>query len=74
MLDLPDSVASADDAHKDLMYTDYQWLGGSESRMIEVIKKNLARHIVGLIPEYEEEIRVSVEGVFGTDTENWTEL
>lgn len=74
MLDLPDSVLSADDAHKDLMYTQYQWLGGSESRMIEVIKKNLARHIVGLIPEYEEEIRVTVEDVFGTDTENWTEL
>lgn len=74
MLDLPDNVLSADAAHADMMHSDYQWLGADETRTIGVVRKNIARHIVGLIPEHEEEIHEAVEDVFGTDTENWTEL
>ncbi|TDZ16937.1 Cytochrome P450 monooxygenase gloP [Colletotrichum orbiculare MAFF 240422] len=77
LLEHPDSVVSAHEAHNDVLYSDYNFLGKVYSDDVwhtKVIHKSLARHLSGLVPGIEEEVAVAVDEAFGSDSDNWTTL
>lgn len=74
MLELPDHVLSAKEAHQDVLRNDYQFLGVDDHFPIQTIHKHLARNIAGLIPSIQEEVHSALDAVLGKDTENWKSL
>ncbi|KAL2873445.1 hypothetical protein SGCOL_011391 [Colletotrichum sp. CLE4] len=77
LLEYPDSVVSAHEAHNDVLYSDYNFLGkvyADDVWHTLVIHKSLARHLSTLIPAIEEEVSVAVDEAFGTDTQDWKTL
>ncbi|KAL2020412.1 hypothetical protein VTK56DRAFT_8455 [Thermocarpiscus australiensis] len=74
MLEQPDRVLSAKEAHREQLYNDYQFLGVDDDFPIQTIHKHLARHLVGLIPGVQEEAHGAIDATFGKDTENWRSL
>ncbi|KAI3536949.1 cytochrome P450 [Colletotrichum paranaense] len=77
LLEYPDSVVSAHEAHNDVLYSDYNFLGkvyADDVWHTLVIHKSLARHLSTLIPAIEEEVSVAVDEAFGTNTEDWKTL
>ncbi|KAK4147583.1 cytochrome P450 [Dichotomopilus funicola] len=74
MLELPDRVLSAKEAHQDVLRNDYQFLGIDDHFPIQTIHKHLARNITGLIPGVQEEVHGALDAVLGKDTENWKSL
>ncbi|KAK4127251.1 cytochrome P450 [Parathielavia appendiculata] len=71
MLELPDRVLSAKEAHRDTLYNDYQFFGDDDEFPIQTIHKHLARNLAGLIPGTQEEVHGAIDATLGTDTENW---
>ncbi|KAK4187204.1 Ent-kaurene oxidase [Podospora australis] len=71
MLELPDRVLSTKEAHQDVLFGDYQFLGTDDQFPIKTIHKHLARNIISLIPGVQEEIHAAIDAAFGTDKENW---
>ncbi|KAI8245529.1 Cytochrome P450 monooxygenase gloP [Colletotrichum sp. SAR 10_96] len=77
LLEHPDSIVSAHEAHNDVLYSDYNFLGkvyADDVWHTRVIHKSLARHLSTLVPGIEEEVAVAVDEAFGTDTDNWKTL
>ncbi|KAK1633273.1 cytochrome P450 [Colletotrichum phormii] len=77
LLEYPDSVVSAHEAHNDVLYSDYNFLGkvyADDVWHTLVIHKSLARHLSTLIPAIAEEVSVAMDEAFGTDTQDWKTL
>ncbi|KAI6375397.1 hypothetical protein MCOR25_002964 [Pyricularia grisea] len=77
MLDLPERQLSSAHAQSDVLYSEYQFLGSefaTDSFHINIIHRNLTRHLSTLIPSLQDEVQVAVDETFGTDTENWKEF
>jgi cytochrome P450 len=74
MLEIPDRVLSAKEAHDDLLYSEFNFLGADDEFSIGTIHKHLPRNLVTLIPGVQEEIEGAMEAVFGSDTETWKEV
>ncbi|OBR09569.1 Cytochrome P450 [Colletotrichum higginsianum IMI 349063] len=77
LLEYPDSAVSAHEAHNDVLYSDYNFLGkvyADDVWHTRVIHRSLARHLGSLVPGIEEEVSVAVDEAFGTDTDNWRTL
>ncbi|CAM1505774.1 Fc.00g114110.m01.CDS01 [Cosmosporella sp. VM-42] len=76
MMDQPDRVLSSHHAHNSILYTEYNFLG---KRMAEpfanrVMHKYLARHLQGIIPSVEEEVKDAIDEALGKDTEEWKSI
>ncbi|KAF7551669.1 hypothetical protein G7046_g7655 [Stylonectria norvegica] len=74
MMDQPDRVLSAHNAHNSILYTQYNFLGSrlaNEPFANRVMHKYLARHLPGIIPSIDDEVTVTVDKVLGFDTETW---
>ncbi|KAK3316217.1 cytochrome P450 [Apodospora peruviana] len=74
LLELPDRTLSAKEAHRTVLYNDYQFFFLDDGFPIRTVHKHLARNIVGVIPGVQEEIQLAIDDVFGTDTENWKSI
>ncbi|KAF4974404.1 hypothetical protein FZEAL_8678 [Fusarium zealandicum] len=63
MMDQPDRILSASQAHDKILYTEYNFLGSdfAEPFANRVVHKYLARHLPSLIPAVEEEVNGAVE-------------
>ena len=71
LLEFPDRVVSAKEAHADLMHSHFQFLKTDDTFPIMTLHKHLARNLVGLLPGIQDDVHESIDAVFGTDTENW---
>jgi cytochrome P450 len=71
LLEMPDRVVSTLEAHDDVLFNKYNFLGVDSGYMISVVHKHLARNLPGLIPGIQEEVHDALDEVFGTDTEGW---
>ncbi|KAB5566686.1 cytochrome P450 [Coniochaeta sp. 2T2.1] len=75
LLEMPDRVVSTLEAHDDVLFNTYQFLGVGSGYPISVLHKHLARNLPGLIPGIQEEVHGVLDEIFGTDTEGeWKEL
>ncbi|KAK3381511.1 cytochrome P450 [Podospora didyma] len=74
LLEYPDRMVSAKESHRDLLYNDYQFFGVDDHFPIMTLHKHLARNLVGLIPDVQDEIQGAIDTTFGTDTENWKSM
>jgi cytochrome P450 len=74
LLEMPDRILSTHDAHDDVLYNYYNFLGVGSHFPISVMHKHLARNLVGLIPKVQDEVHGVIDDVFGLDTEEWKEL
>jgi hypothetical protein len=74
MLEMPDRVLSTHDAHDDVLYNHYNFLGAGSHFPISVMHKHLARNLPGLIPGVQNEVHAVMGDVFGVDTDEWKEL
>ncbi|KAH7161634.1 cytochrome P450 [Dactylonectria macrodidyma] len=77
MMDQPDDVLSANDAHSHILHSPYNFLGHDLDRdafASRAMHKYLARHLTSLIPGVEDEVDAAVNDVMGLDTENWTKV
>jgi len=74
LLEQPDRILSAQQAQKDALYSDYQFVGEDDHFSVQTIHRNLARHLPGLIPGVQEEIQDAIDKIFGKDTENWKSI
>lgn len=74
LLDFPDRMVSTEEAHADLLYSSYQFLGVDGEFPGRALHKNLARNLIGLIPRLQDDVQESVDAAFGIDTENWKTL
>jgi cytochrome P450 len=67
LLDQPESVVSAGDAHNHIMHSQYNFLGArlaEDGLHVRVVHRHLARHLPALIPDIAEEVRESVDDAF----------
>lgn len=74
LLEMPDRVVSTLEAHDDVLFNEYQFLGVGSGYPISVLHRHLARNLPGLIPKIQEEVHGVMDEVFGTDTEEWKEV
>lgn len=76
MLDQPEKILSTHEAHDDVLYSEYNFLGkdyGEDQYGIHVIHKSLARNLPGMITSIQEEVHDAVDDAFGKDTE-WRKI
>lgn len=71
LLEMPDRVVSTLEAHDDVLFNKYNFLGVGSGYPISVLHKHLARNLVGLIPGIQDEVQAVLDETFGTDTEEW---
>lgn len=72
MLDQPDHVASTAAAHYDSLNGEYSFVDKiilGDPYHEHVIHRTLARHLASLVPAIDEEVRLSVDKVYGSATE-----
>ncbi|KAM5341603.1 hypothetical protein ACJ41O_014634 [Fusarium nematophilum] len=77
MMDQPDHVLSASEAHDRILYYEYNFLGAdlaAEPFANRVVHKYLARHLPLLIPAVEEEVNASVEAAGSIDAEGYVKV
>lgn len=77
MLDQPDHVLSTAAAHYDILYGEYNFIKPiivKDAYHERVIHKNLARQLNAIIPELADEVKVNVEEVCGSDTEEFRKV
>lgn len=74
LLEMPDRVVSTLEAHDDVLFNKYNFLGVGSGYPISVLHRHLARSLPGLIPGIQEEVHGVVDVTFGTDTEEWKEV
>ncbi|KAK3503414.1 cytochrome P450 [Neurospora crassa] len=74
MLEQPETVASTQESHKDVLFGTYNFFNVDDHFPTKVMHKHLARNLVTLLPDIQEEVAESIDIAFGTDTENWTTL
>ncbi|ROT36464.1 cytochrome P450 [Sodiomyces alkalinus F11] len=71
LLERPDHIVSAHEAHNDVLYSDYNLLGRENARTTwynRVIHKFLARNLPVLVPGLDQEVSHSVDVAFGAGT------
>lgn len=74
MLDQPDHVISTAAAHYDVLNGDYSFINKSilgDPYHEHVVHRTLARHLTALVPEIDEQVRLCVDDIFGTDEKEW---
>jgi cytochrome P450 len=71
LLEMPDRVVSTLEAHDDMLFNKYNFLGVGSGYPVSVMHKHLARNLPGLIPGIQEEVHAVLDETFGSDTENW---
>ena len=74
LLEMPDRVVSTLEAHDDLLFNKYNFLGVGSGYPISVLHRHLARSLPGLIPGIQEEVHGVLDEIFGTNTEEWNEI
>ncbi|CAN8097764.1 unnamed protein product [Discula destructiva] len=73
MLDQPDNVASVAAAHYDVLNGAYSFVDQAilgEPYHERVVHRTLARHLNALVPEIDEAVRISVDRVYGSASED----
>ncbi|KAK7731801.1 hypothetical protein SLS53_008622 [Cytospora paraplurivora] len=77
MLDQPDHIISTAAAHYDILNGRYSFV---DSTILEnpyqehVVHRSLQRHLNALIPEIDEQIRICVDDIYGTDENEWCKV
>ncbi|KAI9150239.1 Cytochrome P450 monooxygenase iccF [Paramyrothecium foliicola] len=74
MMDQPDHVVSAHQAHNTVLNLNYNFLGDrlAQTPWAEhVIHKSITRHLPALVPDIQDEVDRALADLLGTDTENW---
>lgn len=74
MLDQPDHVISTAAAHFDILNGDYSFVNKiilGDPYHEHVVHRTLARHLTALVPQIDEEVRLCVDDIFGTDHKVW---
>ncbi|KAH8903432.1 cytochrome P450 [Coniochaeta sp. PMI_546] len=71
LLEMPDRVVSTLEAHDDVLFNKYNFLGVGSGYPISVLHKHLARNLIGLIPGIQEEVHGVLDEIFGVDTQDW---
>ncbi|KAM0331369.1 hypothetical protein ACHAQA_003041 [Verticillium albo-atrum] len=74
LLERPDNVVSAHNAHNDVLYSDYNFLGKEHARTTwynHVIHRSLARHLPLIVSGIEDEVVDSTDAAFGLDTDEF---
>ncbi|KAL1880592.1 hypothetical protein VTK73DRAFT_5397 [Phialemonium thermophilum] len=61
LVEAPERALSTHEAHEDVMYTQYNFLGADDRFPIGVIHRHLARNLVPLIPGIQEEVEAAVD-------------
>lgn len=74
LLEFPDRILSASEAHADVLHSKYQFLGTDDHFPITTLHKHLARNLVGLLPGIQHDIHESIDDFFGADTESWKSI
>ncbi|PVI01189.1 cytochrome P450 [Periconia macrospinosa] len=77
LLDHPDHVLSTKDAHYDMLHGDYAFVTPrclQDPYHEHVIHKNLARNLISVIPDLDDEVGRDVDELLGFDTGNWVSL
>lgn len=77
MLDQPDHVISVAAAHYDIMNGDYSFVDRAilaDPYHEHVVHRTLTRHLTALVPQIDEQVRLSVDDIFGTDHTAWKTL
>lgn len=74
MLDQPDDVVSTAEAHYESLNGDYSFVDKiilGDPYHEHVIHRTLARHLTSLVPSIDEQVRLCVDDVYGTDANQW---
>lgn len=74
MLDQPDHVISTAAAHYDILNGEYSFVNKAilgDPYHEHVVHRTLARHLTALVPQIDEQVRLSVDDIFGTDEKAW---
>lgn len=74
MLDQPDHVVSTAAAHYDVLNGDYSFIHKiilADPYHEHVVHRTLARHLTALVPHIDEQVRLCVDHIFGTDDKQW---
>ncbi|KAK1759619.1 cytochrome P450 [Echria macrotheca] len=74
LLEFPDRIVSAKEAHADIMHSEFQFLQTDDDFPITTLHKHLARNLVGLLPGIQDDVHESIDATFGTDTDGWKKL
>jgi hypothetical protein len=72
-----DHVLNSNEMQREVLQSDYSLLDATLARnpIHElVVRRDLTRYLGGLIPDIEDELNTGVEELWGTDTENWSEV
>ncbi|ROV97392.1 hypothetical protein VMCG_06903 [Cytospora schulzeri] len=77
MLDQPDHVISTAAAHYDILNGDYSFVDKILLKYPyheHVVHRSLPRHLAALIPEINEQVRICVDDIYGTDDSQWNKV
>lgn len=77
MLDQPDHVISTAAAHYDILNGEYSFVDKTllkDPYHEHVVHRSLPRHLAGLIPEIDEQVRICVDDIYGTDETEWNKV
>lgn len=77
MLDQPDHVVSTAAAHYDVLNGDYSFVDKillKDPYHEHVVHRSLPRHLAALIPEIDEQVRLCVDDIYGTDETEWNKV
>lgn len=75
MLDQPDHIVSTAAAHYDILNGDYSFVSKrilADPYHEHVVHRTLARHLTSLVPQIDEQARLCVDDLLGTDETAWT--
>ncbi|CAI6336647.1 unnamed protein product [Periconia digitata] len=77
LVDQPDHILSTKDAHYDMLHGDYAFATPKclqDPYHEHVIHKNLARNLISVLPDLDDEVGRDVDELLGFDTEKWVSL
>ncbi|KAK1775100.1 cytochrome P450 [Copromyces sp. CBS 386.78] len=74
MLEQPETVLSTQESHKDVLFGAYNFFNVDDHFPTKVMHKHLARNLVTLLPDIQQEVVDSIDIAFGVDTENWNTI
>lgn len=77
MLDQPDHVISSAAAHYDVLNGDHSFVDKTllkDPYHEHVVHRSLPRHLAALTPEIDEQVRICVDDIYGTDETEWTKV
>ncbi|KAL2417885.1 Cytochrome P450 monooxygenase [Exophiala dermatitidis] len=77
LISQPEHVVSVNGAHKHILQTSYTFPRPEimdPTVHFDVIKSELTRQVFNVTPEVCDELAAAVDEIWGTDTDNWTEI